>query len=70
MNMRATIIFCALAVSGCATTPAPAPSVKIIDTACDWVRPIAASTADTLDTKRQILALDLAIIKNCPVKKN
>lgn len=72
--MRAMIICCALAIAGCATTaPATQPPqtvtvTKIVDTACDWVRPITAAAADTLETKRQILAHDLAVAKNCPSK--
>lgn len=72
--MRAMIICCALAITGCATTaPAPQPPqtvtvTKVVDTACDWVRPITASKADTDETKRQILAHDLAVAKNCPAR--
>lgn len=71
--MRATTICFALAIAGCATTtPQPPQTVtvtKVVDTACDWVKPITASKADTDDTKRQILAHDLAISKNCPSKE-
>lgn len=42
------------------------PSTRIIDTACSWVKPITASPDDTLETKKQILAHDLAVQKNCP----
>ncbi|AET90697.1 hypothetical protein BYI23_B000900 [Burkholderia sp. YI23] len=72
--MRAMIICCALEITGCATnSPASQPPqtvtvTKIVDTACEWVKPITASAADTLETKRQILAHDLAITKNCPRK--
>lgn len=70
--MRAMTICCALAINGCATTPQPPQIVtvpKIVDTACDWVKPISASASDTLETKRQILAHDLALAKNCPTEK-
>ncbi|BBP95983.1 hypothetical protein BSFA1_11120 [Burkholderia sp. SFA1] len=72
--MRAIIICCALAIAGCATTaPTPPPQtvtvIKIVDTACDWVKPITASSSDTLETKRQILAHDLAVAKNCSTSK-
>lgn len=72
--MRAMTICCALAIGGCATTN-PAPQTpqtvmvtKIVDTACDWVKPITASASDTLETKRQVLAHDLAVAKNCAAK--
>lgn len=70
--MRAMTICCALAIAGCATTPQTPQTVtvaKIVDTACDWVKPITASASDTLETKRQILAHDLALAKNCPTQK-
>lgn len=41
---------------------------NIVDTGCDWTKPLTASTADTPDTKREILAFDLARQKNCPGK--
>jgi hypothetical protein len=71
--MRAMIICCAVAITGCATTVPPARPqtvtvTKIVDTECKWVRPITVSSADTLDTKRQIFAHDLAVAKNCPSK--
>lgn len=71
--MRAMTIFCALAITGCAATTPPQPPqtvtvTKIVDTACDWVKPINAANADTLATKQQILAHDLAVAKNCPSK--
>lgn len=72
--MRAMLICSAVAIAGCATTaPTPQPPqtvivTKVVDTACDWVRPITASKADTAETKRQILAHDLAVAKNCPGK--
>ncbi|WP_250451227.1 hypothetical protein [Caballeronia sp. ATUFL_M2_KS44] len=74
MNTRAMIICCALATGGCATTvPTPQPPqtvtvTKVVDTACDWVKSITVSKADTDQTKRQILAHDLAVAKNCPQK--
>lgn len=58
-----------LVLSGCAAPRASAPQVpktRIEDTACSWVKPLTASPADTIDTKRQILAHDLALSKNCP----
>ena len=73
MSMRAILIPCALALAGtltgCQTCPAPTvlPG-KVIDTACNWVKPITASASDTPDTKKQILAHDLAVQKNCPQK--
>lgn len=62
---------CALTIVlfGCATScpPAPAPVIqtRIVDTACNWVKPISASAADTIETRREVLAHDLAVQKNC-----
>jgi hypothetical protein len=49
-------------VSACA---ASCPPARVIDAGCQWVKPITASSADTLVTKRQILEHDLAYQKNC-----
>ncbi len=70
MTMRLMIIVCALAIlGGCATAaPAQAPSTRIIDTACDWVRFITTVPADTYETKQQIFAHDKAYLANCPSK--
>ena len=63
---RATLtIFLLLLASCAAQQPAPAPEVRVIDTACQWTRLITASKDDTADTKRQILAHDQAWIANC-----
>jgi hypothetical protein len=70
MKRLAILMSCALAIAGCATTPTPEPSVRVIDTACDWVKPITASAADSYETKQQIYAHDLAYMKNCPQKKD
>lgn len=69
--MRAIVILLAGFVAGCTADHAkPAPEVprtKVVDTACSWVKTISAAPADTIDTKRQILAHDLAVSKNCPI---
>jgi hypothetical protein len=63
-------------LSSCSTDgPAikPAPDVqivtqtKIVDTACDWVKPIYVSKTDVLsdETARSILAHNEAGAKNC-----
>ncbi|NML34501.1 hypothetical protein [Paraburkholderia antibiotica] len=56
------------ALAGCASRPSPQPVVqtRIIDTGCDWTRTITASTADTAETKRQIIAHNDARAANCP----
>ncbi|MDV2160690.1 hypothetical protein [Burkholderia pseudomallei] len=70
--MRAIIIlFATLSIAACATDcPEPAapslPKTRVVDTACSWVKPITAVPEDTLETKQQILAHDLAVAKNCP----
>lgn len=50
-----------LCMSGCAT------NFSVIDTACDWVRPIMISKDDklTIGTARQILDHDDAWKKHC-----
>lgn len=71
MKRPAILTCCALAITGCTTTPTPEPpSIRVIDTACDWVKPITASAADSYETKQQIYAHDLAYLKNCPSKKD
>jgi hypothetical protein len=61
--MRMLIAAAAL-LAGCQTCPT-VPS-RVVDTACSWVTPMTASTADTSETKREILAYELARQKNCP----
>ena len=62
-----------VALSACAAhqpapQPASVPKTRVVDTSCSWVKPITASPADTLETKQQILAHDLAVAKNCPAR--
>ena len=66
--MRLMIIVCALAMlGGCAAAaPTPAPSTRVIDTACDWVKFITTVPADSYETKQQIFAHDKAYLANCP----
>lgn len=64
------ILLATLALGACAADcPKPVttvPRTRVVDTACSWVKPLSASPADTLETKQQILAHDLALSKNCP----
>ncbi len=62
------------ATDGPATKPPAAPcepqivtKTRIVDTSCDWTRPIYVSKTDVLsdDTARAILAHNLAGSKNC-----
>ncbi|MCA7902841.1 hypothetical protein LGM39_26070 [Burkholderia cepacia] len=78
---KRTLTLCLLAVlsSSCATTgsatkPPAAPcepqivtKTRIVDTACDWARPIYVSKTDVLsdDTARAILSHNMAGAKNC-----
>lgn len=59
---------CAAGLAGC--TPSK-PDVQIMDTSCDWVRPIYVSKADTLTdrTAGQILSHDKKWKKFCGDKK-
>ncbi|MDM2987178.1 hypothetical protein OGY61_15100 [Citrobacter sp. CK196] len=54
-------------IASCATT-GPAP-VVVVDTACDWVKPIYATSHDwdvlDGDTKKDILAHNKAVQFNC-----
>ncbi|ANN71564.1 hypothetical protein BAU08_09625 [Bordetella bronchialis] len=77
--LRTTLLPCLLALllSSCATTGQPEPETpiqpeiqvktRIIDTACDWTKPIYVDPADVLQdgTAKQILAHNLAGAKNC-----
>jgi hypothetical protein len=62
-----------LALAGCAATcpPLAAPEVvtktRIVDTSCDWVKPIYLDKMDVLSdaTAKAILAHDLAGAKAC-----
>jgi len=58
--MRALAIL--LLLAGCASQPQP----TIIDTACSWVKVLTFSPQDTPQTKREIIAHDKAVRKNCP----
>jgi hypothetical protein len=73
MNFRTGLGSTLLLLAGCASTcpPAPAPEVvtktRIVDTACDWVKPIYLDKTDVLSdaTAKAILAHDQAGEKNC-----
>lgn len=61
-------------VSGCASTACPPPPVpevvtktRIVDTSCDWVKPIYLDKSDVLSdaTAKAILAHDQAGAKAC-----
>ncbi|WP_175806487.1 hypothetical protein [Burkholderia cenocepacia] len=59
-----TMIAAAALLAGCQTCP-PVPPARVVDTGCLWVKPMTASPADTPETKREILAYELARQKNC-----
>lgn len=66
LTMRILIVIAAAALlAGCQTCPT-APPARVVDTACSWAMPLTASTSDTTETKREILAYELARQKNCP----
>lgn len=74
MNFRTGLAASALmALTACAATcpPASAPEVvtktRIVDTSCDWVKPIYLDKTDVLSdaTAKAILAHDLAGVKAC-----
>ncbi|VBB10607.1 hypothetical protein BSTAB16_0714 [Burkholderia stabilis] len=62
------------ATTGSATKPSAAPcepqiitKTRIVDTGCDWTRPIYVSKTDVLsdETAKQLLAHNTAGAKNC-----
>lgn len=63
--MRLLIALAIAALPGCAHVCPPA-APRVIDTGCAWAKPMTASSADTPDTKREIIAYELARQKNCP----
>jgi hypothetical protein len=73
MICKAGLALSLLVLAGCAATcpPTPAPEVvtktRIVDTACDWVKPIYLDKADVLTdaTAKAILAHDQAGAKEC-----
>lgn len=65
------ICLSAMFLASCvATTPEIRTEVKIVDTSCNWVKPITISFNDNLTdiTARQILAYNRLVKKNCPGK--
>jgi hypothetical protein len=82
LNRLLPLSLSALLLSSCATTDGPAikpePEVrivtqtKIVDTGCDWTKPIFVSKSDVLsdETSREILSHNLAGAKNCNWKPN
>ncbi|NIE67485.1 hypothetical protein [Burkholderia sp. Ax-1719] len=64
--MRILILLTLIAaLAGCAhDCPAPA-APRIIDTSCSWLSPMTASSADTPETKREVIAYEAARQKNC-----
>jgi hypothetical protein len=81
LNRLLPLSLSALLLSSCATDgPAikPEPEVrivtqtKIVDTGCDWTKPIFVSKSDVLsdETSREILSHNLAGAKNCNWKPN
>lgn len=68
------MLLASLALTGCCTTSgvkAPEPQVvvqtRVVDTACDWTKPIYVDKADVLadDTARAVLAHNRAGAKVC-----
>ncbi len=57
-------------LASCATAPAPAPEIRIVHE-CSWVTTLKHTFAagDTVETKREMIAITDAINSNCPVKK-
>lgn len=63
---------CASLLAGCgATCPVqPAPVPHVVDTGCDWVPVLSASTNDTPETKRKIIAYEAARQEKCRLHHN
>jgi len=66
-NKIKIVALCAFGLGGCATMK---PQTQIVDTSCDWVRPIYVSKHDTLtdNTAVQILSHDRKWKKFCGLK--
>lgn len=78
MNCKTGLVL-SLLLAGCASScpPAPVPEVvtktRVVDTSCDWVKPIYLDKADVLSdaTAEAILAHDKAGAAHCnwkPIK--
>ncbi|GAA7771029.1 hypothetical protein HpMS107_56990 [Helicobacter pylori] len=73
--MKTLLLLASLTLTACCTTngasKAPDPQVvvqtRVVDTACDWTRPIYVDKADVLtnDTAKAILAHNRAGVKVC-----
>jgi len=68
--MKKVILLACLSASLAGCTPSK-PEIQIVDTSCDWVRPIYVSKADNLTdrTAGQILSHDTKWKKFCGDKK-
>jgi phosphate-selective porin len=59
-------------LAACAAQQASAPCTPVYVTRtvkdCSWLPQMTASAADTPDTKREIIAYEIARQKNCPSK--
>lgn len=65
--MRLAIIFAILPLVGCTSTcpVQPPPVPRVVDTGCDWIPSLSASTNDTPATKQEIVAYETARQQNC-----
>ncbi|MFL9998787.1 hypothetical protein PQR34_46315 [Paraburkholderia sediminicola] len=72
MRILTLLALAPIALGACALHPvaqAPCPPVVptlIVDKGCQWAKFITASTNDTSETRRQIIANNQALIANCP----
>lgn len=69
---QVTLLVAIMMISGCALVQPKeqpkTPEVRVIDTACTWVKELTFGKSDTEETKRQIIEHDKAVRKNCPKK--
>lgn len=69
MKVMLMILVTSMTLAGCAVAPVDCPAplpAKIIDTGCQWARPIQVGPDDSIITKRAALAAWSAYRKNCP----
>lgn len=71
IGLASSALFALAACQTCPTVTTPPPEVitktRVVDTSCDWVKPIYLDKTDVLSdaTAKAILAHDQAGAKNC-----
>jgi hypothetical protein len=68
--MKSLSLMMVLLLTGCGTLGLGVTEPVVVDTSCNWAKPILISKRDVLTdgTARQILAHNELTAKNCPAK--